>query len=38
MGIEEALAQYETERWSEYNGEHYVDGIGWVSDDEEEEK
>ena len=36
MGIESALAQYEMERWSEYNHEHYVDGIGWVSDDEEE--
>lgn len=36
MGIEEALAQYEMERWSEYNREHYEDGIGWVSDDEEE--
>lgn len=36
MGIESELAQYEMGRWSEYNGEHYVDGIGWVSDDEEE--
>ena len=38
MGIEEALHQYEVERWSEYNGEHDEDGIGWISDEEEEQK
>ena len=36
MSIEEALAQYETERWSDYNGEQYEDGYGWISDEEEE--
>ena len=36
MGIESELAQYEMERWSEYNREHYEDGCGWVNDEEEE--
>lgn len=36
MGIESALAEYEHECWCDYNHEHYEDGIGWVSDDEEE--
>lgn len=35
MSITDALEQYEMERWSDYNEEHYVDGIGWVSDEEE---